>query len=92
MVRKIVSMGILSSMLHFAHAADCLTEAKRHLVHISGSSESEISEYHATVTVGEFTIEPSSVYSFSRSIMDSWEIELADYDCFPIRIEFVGDL
>ena len=76
------------------HIPNCQGEAEKHLAYIANAEESDfdVSKYKTAVTMGEFPAEASLVYSFSRSIVDSWEIELTATGCFPLRIEFIGDL
>lgn len=94
-IKKILVTSLLSIACLSHASTGCLDDAESHLAYIANYDLGEgfdVSSYDLTITPGDFVVEPSLVYSFSRSIMDSWEIELTSSDCFPVRIEFVGDL
>ena len=103
-IKKLFTVLLLSSVISLSQASqqgsnnsqlDCLKEAKKHLFHncdIATDSEFDMSSYKLTIAEGDFLPETSTLYTFSRSITDTWEIELLSFDCFPVRIEFIGDL
>ena len=92
MIRVMLMVSLFSLVGVSAYGnTKCLNDAKNHLAHIA-EGESVDKYSMKVVTPGPFAAEPSVVYHFFRSIVDSWEIELTESGCFPVRIEFVGDL
>ena len=101
-MKNLFAVALLSSVFSLAQATTnepdstgCLNEAVNHLRHIANydlNAGFDVSNYMVEEAEGEYPVEPTTVYTFSRSILDAWEVELVTSDCFPIRIEFVGDL
>ena len=66
---------------------------KGYLAHVVDGEKGDgfdVSKYHLTILSGDFAAEPSTIYRFVRSIIDSWEVELTTLGCFPVRVEFCG--
>ena len=98
-VLKSLILGLLPLLFFFPQASadeippeakPCLTQARNHLNQIADHDKE--SDYDLSIAKSEQFGEQSWIYFFHHSIINSWEIELMAFDCFPVRIEFVGDL
>lgn len=86
-----LAVTLLFSVTGFSET-NCRQSAESHLAFVANNRAFNISDYKMEVSTSSFASEETEVYSFLRSILDSWEIEMVSSDCFLIRIEFIGDL
>lgn len=93
-MKKAFLFVILIFLNASAHSKEnnCMDRAQELLIPIVNNKNFEPEDYKIKQETGVFASEKTEIYYFYRHILDSWKVELAAHDCFPIGIWFIGDL